>query len=196
MSSNFLSRRIPPHTYSIIFAGAQKNLGLAGLTLTIIKRSLLPPHFAPAAPSLMRRLGLPIMPIVLDFGTVAKNGSLYNTLPIFDVWIAGEVLKGLKETCGERGIGVQEEVAGDKARKIYEVLDKYTDVYGVVPDRKVRSRMNICVRIRGGDEAAEKDFIKKAEGRGLMGLKGHRSVGGIRISNCEFLSEFPPSLFP
>jgi len=182
MSSNFLSRRIPISRYSVIFAGAQKNLGIPGVTIVIIRKSLLGPS---ASSTLLRSLNLPVGPIVLDYSTAAKNNSLYNTLPIFDVWVAGQVLEGLVKTHGERKIEGQEEVAGEKARVIYEMLDKHSEVYRVVPDRTVRSRMNICVRIKGGDEAAEKAFIAGAEEKGLLGLKGHRSVGGIRISNCE-----------
>ena len=180
MSSNFLSRRIPISRYSVIFAGAQKNLGIPGVTIVIIRKSLLGPS---ASSSLLRSLNLPVGPIVLDYSTAAKNNSLYNTLPIFDVWVAGQVLEGLMQTHGERKIEGQEEVAGEKARVVYEMLDKHSEVYRVVPDRAVRSRMNICVRIKGGNDAAEKAFIAGAEERGLLGLKGHRSVGGIRISN-------------
>jgi phosphoserine aminotransferase len=84
MSSNILSRRIPIKNFSLIFFGAQKNLGSTGITVVIIKKSLLPPAVATPAPSLMRKLGLPVGPIVLSYETIAKNKSLYNTLSIFE----------------------------------------------------------------------------------------------------------------
>jgi len=84
MSSNILSRRIPVKNFSLIFFGAQKNLGSTGITVVIIKKSLLPPTVKSPQPSLLRKLGLPIGPIVLSYETIAKNNSLYNTLSIFE----------------------------------------------------------------------------------------------------------------
>ncbi|PQE04213.1 phosphoserine aminotransferase protein [Rutstroemia sp. NJR-2017a BVV2] len=84
MSSNILSRRISIKNYSLIFFGAQKNLGTTGITVVIIKKNLLPPAVATPAPTLLRKLGLPIGPIVLSYETIAKNNSLYNTLSIFE----------------------------------------------------------------------------------------------------------------
>jgi phosphoserine aminotransferase len=84
MSSNILSRRVPIKNFSLIFFGAQKNLGSTGITVVIIKKSFLPPAVKSPPPSLLRKLGLPIGPIVLDYGTIAKNNSLYNTLSIFE----------------------------------------------------------------------------------------------------------------
>lgn len=84
MSSNILSRRIPVRNYSIIFFGAQKNLGSTGITVAVVKKSLLPPTTPQPEPALLRKLGLPIGPIVLSYETIAKNNSLYNTLSIFE----------------------------------------------------------------------------------------------------------------
>lgn len=182
MSSNFLSRRIDIAKYGIIFGGAQKNVGIPGVTIVIIRKSLLSPS---ANPELLRALNLPIGPIVLDFSTMAKNNSLYNTLPIFDVWIAAQVMQRLVRIHGDKKIGGQEEVANEKAAMLYAVLNGYEEVYSVVPDKAARSRMNICLRIKGGDAEKEKEFIAGAEKLGLLGLKGHRSVGGIRVSNCK-----------
>lgn len=84
MSSNILSRRVPVKNYSLIFFGAQKNLGSTGITVAIVKKSFLPPSTPQPAPALLRRLGLPIGPIVLSYETIAKNNSLYNTLSIFE----------------------------------------------------------------------------------------------------------------
>ncbi|OMP86259.1 Phosphoserine aminotransferase [Diplodia seriata] len=180
MSSNFISRKIDVRKYGVIFGGAQKNIGNAGVTIVIVKKSLLSTR---ASPELLRQLGLPIAPIVFDWPTIAKNNSLYNTLPIFDVWVAGQVMQGLVQQFGAQKIAGQEQVANQKAELLYGVLDKYPDVYRVVPDKSVRSRMNLCFRVYGGDDAKEKEFLAGAEKRGLTGLKGHRSVGGIRASN-------------
>lgn len=185
MSSNFISRKIDVRKYSVIFGGAQKNIGNAGITIVIVKKALLA---AQASADLLRQLNLPIAPIVFDWPTIAKNNSLYNTLPIFDVWVAGQVMQGLVQTFGVQKIAGQESVANQKAELLYSVLDKYPDAYRVVPHKSARSRMNLCFRVHGGDDAKEKEFLAGAEKRGLTGLKGHRSVGGIRISNCKFLS--------
>ena len=185
MSSNFLSRKIDVSKYTVIFGGAQKNIGVAGITIAIVRKSLLPPTTATPPVSLLHRLnigGLP-GPVVLDYATIAKNDSLYNTLPIFNIWIAGEVIAGLLDTYGAQRVSGQEQIANEKATLIYDMLDKHPQVYAVVPDQSVRSRMNICFRVRGGDADAEKKFLAGAEKQLLLGLKGHRSVGGIRASN-------------
>ncbi|PHH84582.1 hypothetical protein CDD83_1697 [Cordyceps sp. RAO-2017] len=185
MSSNILSRRVDVRNFSLIFFGAQKNLGLTGITVVVIKKSLLPQP--PAA--LMRSLGLPLPPTVLQYETIAKNNSLYNTLSIFDVYVAGQVLKKLLATYPDKVDG-QEAVAGKKAKLIYDALDGNGAAYRVVPDKAARSRMNICFRVtKGGDvDAAEKTFLAEADKLGLTGLKGHRSVGGIRASNYNSIS--------
>lgn len=120
---------------------------------------------------------------MLDYATIAKNNSLYNTLPIFNLWIAGQVMGDLVSLFGAQKVSGQEEIANQKAQLIYGALDTYPQVYRVVPDKSVRSRMNICFRVHGGDDVKEKEFLAGAEKRLLQGLKGHRSVGGIRASN-------------
>ncbi|KAK5676840.1 Phosphoserine transaminase [Elasticomyces elasticus] len=191
MSSNFLSRPVNVRQHAAIFGGAQKNVGTTGITIAIVSNRILPPHAEMADSKLLRKLGLSVGPIVLDWPTIAKNNSLYNTLPIFDVWIAGQVMQRLLEQApGDKSprIATQAAESNKKAELIYSVLDKYADTYQVVPDKSVRSRMNICFRVKGGDADAEKAFLKGAEGKGLMGLKGHRSVGGIRASNYNAVS--------
>lgn len=100
------------------------------------------------------------------------------------VYVAGQVLKKLLRTFPDKAAG-QEAVANKKASLIYTALEAHPDVYRIVPDKSVRSRMNICFRVtKGGDvDATEKAFLKDATSIGLTGLKGHRSVGGIRASN-------------
>jgi len=189
-SSTILTRRIPTKNFSLIFFGAQKNLGITGITIVIIKKSLLPPVSTPCPPTILRKLGLPISPIIIDYAAVSQNNSLYNTLSIFDVYVAGQVLKKLLATFPDKVDG-QQLVAEKKAKLVYGVLDAYPAIYNVVPDKNVRSRMNICFRvIKGGNiEEAEKAFLKGAVERGLTGLKGHRSVGGIRVSNYNAVPE-------
>ncbi|KAL6708326.1 Phosphoserine transaminase [Coniothyrium glycines] len=188
MSSNFISRKVDVRKYAVIFGGAQKNIGNTGIAIVILRKSLLPPHSTPASPDLLRELNLAVGPIVLDYPTIAKNNSLYNTLPIFDVWVAGQVMSGLVNNYGAKRISGQEEISNEKSRIIYETLEKYPDVYRVVPDKSVASRMNICFRVNGGDAEKEKAFLSGAEKKGLLGLKGHRSVGGIRASNYNAVS--------
>ncbi|KAF2002476.1 phosphoserine aminotransferas-like protein [Amniculicola lignicola CBS 123094] len=188
MSSNFISRKVDVRKYAVIFGGAQKNIGSTGIAIAIIRKSLLPPASKPASPDLLRALNLSVGPIVLDYPTIAKNNSLYNTLPIFDVWVAGQVMSSLVNSYGAKRIGGQEDISNEKARLIYDTLDKYSSVYRVVPAKSARSRMNICFRVHGGDADKEKAFLAGAEKLGLLGLKGHRSVGGIRASNYNAVS--------
>ena len=207
MSSNILSRRIPVKNFSVIFFGAQKNLGSTGVTVVIIKKSLLAPALATTQPALLRKLGIPNGPIVLEYSTIAKNNSLYNTLSIFDVFIAGQVLKKALNTFPNKVDG-QQELSEKKAKLIYAALDAHPESYKVVPDKSVRSRMNICFRVthvcpfalenqcklltwnklESGVDDSEKAFLKGSVEIGLTGLKGHRSVGGIRASNYNSIS--------
>ncbi|KAI3318934.1 pyridoxal phosphate-dependent transferase [Xylariaceae sp. AK1471] len=154
MSLNILSRKIPIENFSAIFFGAQKNLGLTGITVVVIKKSFLPPATSQLSATLMRQLGLPIPPRIFEYEIIAKNNSLYNTLRIFDVYVAGQVLKKL----------------------LLQPPNK------VIINKTVRSRMNICFRIKGCNTAKEA-FLAERAAQGLTGLKGHRSVRGIPVSN-------------
>lgn len=174
--------------------GAQKNIGIAGVSLVILRKSLLPPNVATPPPSLLHQLqrigGLP-GPITYDYAITAANNSLYNTLPLFNLYVAGSVIAKLAQKHDGK-ISGQEEIATRKAEKIYAVLDKFPQIYKVVPARGARSRMNICFRVHEGQADAadkEKAFFAGAEQRGLLGIKGHRSVGGGRISNYNAVSE-------
>ena len=151
----------------------------------IIRKNLLstvPPS------SFLHAVGVWSPPIVFDWPTIAKNNSLYNTLPIFDIWICLQVMQSLLSTHGAKKLAGQEKLSGDKAKVIYDILDSRSEVYQVVPQQGVRSRMNICFRIQGGDDTSEKKFLKGAEERLLQGLKGHRSVKGIRVSNYNAIT--------
>lgn len=133
MSSNILSRRIPVSKYAAIFFGAQKNLGTAGITVVVIRKNLLPPSLATPSAKLMRQLGLPIPPIVLDYGTIAKNNSLYNTLSVFEVYIADLVLQLLLTTYPDNKVDGQQVVSEQKAKTIYSALEAHPQVYEVCP---------------------------------------------------------------
>lgn len=191
MSSNFLSREVDVSKYAVIFGGAQKNIGITDVTLVIVRKDILtgvPP------PSFLHAVGVWSPPVVLSWPTIAKNNSLYNTMPIFSIWIAGEVMRSLLSTHGASKLAGQEALSNAKADLIYRVLEKHPGVYQVVPHKAVRSRMNICFRVR--DDSTEKEFLGGAEAKLLHGLKGHRSVGGIRASNynvCTLYSKHIPA---
>ncbi|KAG8411272.1 Phosphoserine transaminase [Metarhizium acridum] len=184
MSSNILTKKIPVKNFSAIFFGAQKNLGVTGVTVVILKKSFLPPITPQPSVALMRQLALPIPPIVFQYETIAKNNSLYNTLSIFDVYVAGRVLKKLLQTYPNKVEG-QQAVSEKKAGLIYNALEAFPEIYKIIPNKAVRSRVNICFRVTKGDnvDAAEKAFLEQGIAQGLTGLKGHRSLGGIRASN-------------
>lgn len=178
MSSNFLSRKVDVSKYGVIFGGAQKNVGITDVTLVIVRKDLLttvPPS------SFLHAVGVWSPPVVLSWPVISKNLSLYNTMPIFSIWIAGEVIRALISTHGSSKLAGQEALSNAKAEKIYRILDIHPDIYQPVNDKNVRSRMNICFRL--ADSAIEEVFLEGAEKRLLLGLKGHRSVGGIRASN-------------
>lgn len=107
--------------------------------------------------------------------------KLTNIFLLHSVYIAGRVLKKLSLQYSDK-VGGQEAVSEQKAQLIYKTLEEHPDVYNVIPDKAVRSRMNICFRITGGD-AVEEEFLKQGAALGLTGLKGHRDVRGIRASN-------------
>ena len=180
MSSNILTRKVDVSKYAVIFGGAQKNIGITDITIVIVRKDILT---TVPSPDFLHAVGVWSPPVVMNWSVIAKNNSLYNTLPIFSIWIAGEVMRGLLAIHGDRKVAGQEAVTNEKARLLYAVLDKHPKVFQVVPHSSARSRMNICFRVRDGDAGAEKAFLDGAEKRLLQGLKGHRSVGGIRISN-------------
>jgi phosphoserine aminotransferase len=164
MSSDFVSRPVDISKYGLIYAGAQKNLGPAGVTLVILRRDLL--ARVPA--------GLPLM---LDYKVQVENTSLYNTPPCFTIYVCGLVLRRLRD------LGGLEAVAGANAAKaalVYNAIDQSGGFYAGHARPESRSLMNVTFRLPSED--LEKTFAKQAEAQGLAGLKGHRSLGGIRAS--------------
>lgn len=163
MSSHILSRQIDVSKYGLIFAGAQKNIGPAGLTLVIVRDDLLEDALA-------------ICPSAFHFKTVAEHESMFNTPPTYAIYIAGLVFAHLKK---QGGIAAMEQRNIEKARLLYAALDA-DDFYQnrVAPD--YRSRMNVPFFLR--DESLNDKFLAGAKARGLLQLKGHKSVGGMRAS--------------
>ena len=165
MSSDFISRPVDVSKYGLIYAGAQKNAGPAGVTIVIIRDDML--ARTPA--------GLPSM---LDYQLMAKNGSMYNTPPCFSVYLCGLVFKWLINEVG--GLGKILEVNREKAGILYEAIDASDGYYRGHAEKNCRSLMNVTFRLPSED--LEKKFVKEATAAGLDGLKGHRSVGGLRAS--------------
>jgi phosphoserine aminotransferase len=163
-SSDFLSRPIDVSKYGLIYAGAQKNVGPAGVVLTVIRKDLL--ERAPAN-----------LPASLDYALFAKNGSMYNTPPCFAIWAVGLVLEHL---LAEGGLAAMQKHNQRKAGIIYEVIDASSGFYRGHAAKDSRSLMNITFRLPSED--LEKKFAKESTAAGLDGLKGHRSVGGLRAS--------------
>jgi phosphoserine aminotransferase len=163
MSSHILSRAVDVSKYGLIFAGAQKNIGPAGLTIVIVRDDLLG-H------------ALPICPDVFDFRKVADNDSMLNTPPTYGIYIAGLVFAHLKR---QGGVAAMERTNIEKARLLYAALD-IDDFYQNRVAPSYRSRMNVPFYLR--DESLYDKFLQGAKARGLLQLKGHKSVGGLRAS--------------
>lgn len=163
MSSDILSRKFDVSKFGLIFAGAQKNLGPAGVTLVIIREDLL--DRAPET-----------TPTMLKYKTHADKGSMFNTPPTFPIYIVAKVLKWLKD---KGGVGAMEEANREKAGLLYQAIDS-TDYYRGHAELESRSIMNVSFNLPTAE--LEQKFIAEAAAVGLNGLKGHRSIGGCRAS--------------
>lgn len=163
VSSHILSRSIDVSRYGLLFGGAQKNIGPAGLTIVIVREDLL-------------GRALPHCPSAFDYKVVAENGSMYNTPPTYAIYVAGLVFQWLKRQGGVAGIEAQN-IA--KANLLYDYLDG-SDFYHNRVDPACRSRMNVPFFL--ADEALNESFLAEARAAGLTQLKGHKSVGGMRAS--------------
>jgi phosphoserine aminotransferase len=162
-SSDILSGPIDVSKYALIYAGAQKNLAPAGVTLVIIRDDML--KRTPAS-----------LPTMLQYGVHAENKSMYNTPPVFAIYVMRLVLAWLLKQGGLAAVGARN---ARKANKLYAAIDR-TEFYRGHAESDSRSRMNVTFRLPTED--LEKKFIKDATAAGLDGLKGHRSVGGLRAS--------------
>jgi phosphoserine aminotransferase len=164
MSSDILSRPFDASKFGMIYAGAQKNIGPAGVCMVIIRDDML--SLTPE--------GIPSM---LNYNTFAKENSLYNTPPCFAIYTVQLVLKWIEETVG--GLDAMHSRNRAKAQMLYDYMDA-SDFYRGTADKDSRSDMNVTFRLP--DESLEKKFVEEATKAGLGGLKGHRSVGGCRAS--------------
>ena len=165
MSSDILSRELKISDFGLIFAGAQKNIGPSGVTLVIIRNDLLD-----RSPD--------TIPNFFNYNTHNKANSLYNTPPTFGIYIASLVFKRLLD---HGGLSVQEKRNNEKAEILYRAIDSSDILYCPVPE-KDRSLMNVVFRHKDHDETLEKQLINDAKLAGFDGIKGHRSVGGLRAS--------------
>ncbi|GBF49763.1 phosphoserine aminotransferase [Leptospira ryugenii] len=163
MTSELLSRSLDLNQFSVIFAGAQKNIGPSGITIVIFDKEKLPEVKHP-------------IPNLMNYALMEKNGSLYNTPPTYSIYIAKLVFDWLIK---KGGLSVMEKENEEKAKALYDALDASSLFYAPVP-KKHRSVMNVV--FKSNEPKLEAEFLKGAEENGLAGLKGYRDVGGFRAS--------------
>jgi phosphoserine aminotransferase len=166
MSSDIFSRPIDFSKYNLVFAGAQKNLAPAGVALVIVRKGAL------------GKVSRPI-PTMLDYRTHVDKESMFNTPPVLPIFTALQTLKYYK-TLG--GIPAIQQLNKKKADLLYTEIDSNPFFKGTVTVKEDRSQMNICFVMNDGKEALEEAFGKFAASKGMVGIKGHRSVGGFRAS--------------
>lgn len=171
MSSDIMSRPLPIERFGMIYAGAQKNLGPAGVTLVIMRKDLI--DRSPAD-----------LPAYLRYPTHEEKNSLYNTPPVFSIYALKLVLEWIVANGGLEGIDQRNR---RKATALYEAIENSDGFYRSPVDQSVRSDMNVVFRLP--DEEQEKRFVVEAAEKGMIGLKGHRSVGGIRASIYNAMPE-------
>jgi phosphoserine aminotransferase len=164
MSSDFLSEPVDVSKYGLIFAGAQKNVGPAGVVIVIIREDLISEDVLPGTPTM------------LQYKTHADNDSLYNTPPAYGIYICGKVFNWIKN---KGGLGAMKKINEEKAAILYDYLDSSAVFKGTV-EKKDRSLMNVPF-VTGSDELDAK-CVKEAKAAGIDNIKGHRSVGGMRAS--------------
>jgi phosphoserine aminotransferase len=172
MSSDFLSKPFDISPYSLIYAHAQKNLGPSGVTVAIVKRSLL--ERIPDG-----------LPAILDYRTHIVHGSNYNTPPVFAIYVMTLVTRWLRSDVG--GLAAMQRINERKSRLLYETLDSLGDVVRIHADRPWRSEMNVAFTF--GDARLDAEFVAHALERGIIGLEGHHSIGGLRVSLYNAVTE-------
>ena len=170
MSSTILSRPVDVSKFGLIYAGAQKNIGISGLTVVIVRKDLL-------------GRAHPLMPSMLNYAVQLKDGSMANTVPTFPWYVADLVFQWLEEQGGLRAMALRNE---HKSKILYDCIDS-SNFYASPVAREARSRMNVAFTL--ADARLDSAFLEQAEGAGLSGLKGHRSVGGMRASIYNAMSE-------
>jgi phosphoserine aminotransferase len=164
MSSDFLWRPFDVTKFGMVYAGAQKNIGPSGVVVAVVSKELLD-------------RGRKDIPKIFQFRTHSENKSLYNTPPTFGVYMVRNVLSWLK---GQGGLAGMEKINRKKAARLYGVIDGNAEFFRSPVERESRSVMNVVFRLPTPE--LEERFIAEAKKQGMIGLKGHRSVGGIRVS--------------
>ncbi len=166
MSSDIFSRKFDVSKYDLIYGGAQKNLAPAGVTLAIVRDEAL---------GHVDR----VLPTMLDYRTHVKKGSMFNTPPVLPIYAALQTLRYYKEV---GGVEVLEKLDIAKAEKLYEAIDSSRMFVATVPNHEDRSIMNVCFVMKPEYAELEKAFLEFADSKGMVGIKGHRDVGGFRAS--------------
>jgi phosphoserine aminotransferase len=164
MSSDIMWRPTDVSKFGLIYAGAQKNLGPSGLVLVIVKKELV-------------AAGRQDIPTIFQYRTHSENNSLYNTPPTFSVYVLRNVLEQVKQS---GGLAAMEKVNREKAKLLYDAIEERSDVFTSPVDKNARSVMNVVFTLKTPELEAE--FLAEAQKRKMVGLKGHRSVGGMRAS--------------
>ena len=164
LSSTILGKEFDVNRFGLVYAGAQKNMGIAGLTVVIIRKDLVREDIDPIVPSMLR------------YDLMAKNGSMYNTPPAFAIYMAGLMFSWVEKMGGVKEL---EKINRKKSSLLYDYLDA-SSMFTPVAAKKDRSLMNVTFRLPDEDLTAA--FIKMCTGRGMINVKGHRSVGGCRAS--------------
>jgi phosphoserine aminotransferase len=166
MSSDIFSRPMDVSKYGLVYGGAQKTLAPAGMTFVIVKEELLGKVSRP-------------LPTMVDYRTHIKSSSMFNTPPVFAIFTALQTLKWLKDLGGLKAI---EKINQEKAKMLYDEIDRNKLFTSTVPDENDRSLMNVCFVMTENYKDLEKDFQAFSSERGMIGIKGHRDVGGFRAS--------------
>lgn len=166
MSSDIFSRPVDVSKYDVIYAGAQKNLAPAGVTIVIVRDE--------ALGHVSRQI-----PTMLDYRTHVKKGSMFNTPPVLPIFSALQTLRYYKQL---GGVARLEQMDLEKAARLYDAIDSSRMFEGTVTDPADRSIMNVCFVMTPEYKELEKDFVDFASSKGIVGIKGHRSVGGFRAS--------------
>jgi phosphoserine aminotransferase len=169
MSSDIMSRPIDVTKYGMIYGGAQKNVGPAGVTFVIIRKDLL---------GQSERKLQSMVDYATHYPEEARNHSMYNTPPVFPIFVMYQTLKWVKEL---GGVEVMYKMNKEKAELLYNEIDRNSMFVGTAA-KEDRSLMNVCFVMAPGKEEFEKEFMEFAKEKGMVGIKGHRSVGGFRAS--------------
>jgi len=170
MSSDFMWRKFDVNHFGLVYAGAQKNVGPSGIVIVLARKDLV-------------EGGRKDIPKIFRYKTHADNRSLYNTPPTFSIYLVRNVLSWMKE---QGGLGAIEKTNREKGKVLYDTIDQNADFFRAPVDKESRSLMNVVFRLP--TEALEEQFVAEAKKAKMVGLKGHRSVGGIRVSTYNAVS--------